>query len=98
MRVLFGAARGKNHRGARRPEQSCRLKQFRLWKAGERLHTFGPESCHCMAHGLEPFRPIADVRGVNEAVANQDVKQSVGEGRVRSRAQTQMKAGPLGRR
>ena len=65
--------------------------------AGDAFDLFGPREHGNAADVVERFRARRNVAVVDQAIANQDVEQSVGKRRIRARPYAQVKRRPRSR-
>ena len=95
--LLFGAPSGQDHCRSRRAQQVGRPFQFRFGHARDPLHAFRPVGRDRRPHPLKSLSALRHVPGVNHPVADEDVQQPIGEDRVGSRHQAQVKVRALRR-
>ena len=97
MRLLLGAARGEDHRGPRVAEHARGLDEL---ASAERPSASRRARASTPPRAVSPRRILRcarDVVGVDQAVANEQMQEPVGQRRVGTRAQTQMQLRPLAR-
>ena len=79
-------------------QQVGRLNQFALGDAGDAFDPLRPVGGNQSPHVVESLGAVGDVIEVKQAIANDDVEQSVSEGRVGARYEPEVQVGAGGGR